>query len=403
MTSAINVAGGWDKLSSTLTRLARPEAAPEGVPVNMPMTRGSTVLFPTLEDMRRQGQKRFDHAYIYGAMGTPVQHELEKAIAVIEGGTDCQVVSSGLAACTTPLLAFLNAGEHCLLPDSVYNPTRRFADNVLKRFGVETTYYPPCASAEELNRLMQPNTRVLFSESPGSHTFEVQDVPMLAGVAHAHGARLIMDNTWGFGIFAPFAHGVDVSIQALTKYPSGHSDVVAGAVTVAKQEDWHLLRDTAIQLGQLAGPDDCWLTLRGLHTMGVRLAHQARAALQIAQWLKDRPEVARVLHPAFPECPGHLFWKRDFTGAGSLFGFILKDTFSQNAMEAMINGLKLFGIGASWGGYESLVLPTSKSITRNFPPAEAEGPSMRLQIGLENPDDLIADLEQGLALLKAHG
>lgn len=402
MTSDTNVTRGWDKLSSTLARLARPEAQPEGTPVNMPMTRGSTVLFPTLNDMRRQGQKRFDHAYIYGAMGTPVQHELEKAIAVIEGGTDCQVVSSGLAACTTPLLAFLNAGEHCLLPDSVYSPTRRFAENVLKRFGVETTYYPPCASAETLTSLMQPNTRVLFSESPGSHTFEVQDVPMLARVAHAHGARLMMDNTWGFGIFAPFTHGVDVSIQALTKYPSGHSDVIAGAVTVAKTEDWHLLRDTAIQLGQLAGPDDCWLTLRGLHTMGVRLSHQARSAMQIAQWLKNRPEVARILHPAFPDCPGHEIWKRDFTGAGSLFGFVLKDTLSQSAMEAMIDALTLFGIGASWGGYESLVLPTSKSITRNFPTDEAEGPSMRLQIGLEAADDLIADLEQGFNVLKAH-
>ncbi|MFT8721429.1 MAG: cystathionine beta-lyase [Acetobacter malorum] len=402
MTSDTNVTRGWDKLSSTLTRLARPEACPEGTPVNMAMTRGSTVLFPTLNDMRRQGQKRFDHAYIYGAMGTPVQHELEKAIAVIEGGTDCQVVSSGLAACTTPLLAFLNAGEHCLLPDSVYSPTRRFAENVLKRFGVETTYYPPCASAETLASLMQPNTRVLFSESPGSHTFEVQDVPMLARVAHAHGARLMMDNTWGFGIFAPFTHGVDVSIQALTKYPSGHSDVIAGAVTVAKPADWHLLRDTAIQLGQLAGPDDCWLTLRGLHTMGVRLSHQARSAMQIAEWLKTRSEVARILHPAFPDCPGHDIWKRDFTGAGSLFGFVLQDTFSQSAMEAMIDSLKLFGIGASWGGYESLVLPTSKSITRNFPADEGEGPSMRLQIGLESPDDLIADLEQGLDVLKAH-
>ncbi|MCP1269199.1 cystathionine beta-lyase [Acetobacter cerevisiae] len=402
MTSDANVTRGWDKLSSTLTRLGRPEAQPEGTPVNMPVTRGSTVLFPTLNDMRHQGQKRFDHAYIYGAMGTPVQHELEKAIAVIEGGSDCQVVSSGLAACTTPLLAFLNAGDHCLLPDSVYSPTRRFAENVLKRFGVETTYYPPCASAETLTGLMQPNTRVLFSESPGSHTFEVQDVPMLARIAHAHGARLMMDNTWGFGIFAPFTHGVDVSIQALTKYPSGHSDVIAGAVTVAKAEDWHLLRDTAIQLGQLAGPDDCWLTLRGLHTMGVRLSHQARSAMQVAHWLKDRPEVARILHPAFPECPGHEIWKRDFTGAGSLFGFVLKDTFSQSTMEAMIDSLKLFGIGASWGGYESLVLPTSKGITRNFPADEAEGPSMRLQIGLESPDDLIADLEQGLSVLKAH-
>jgi cystathionine beta-lyase len=400
MTLENQVSQGWQKLSSALTHQARPAPQKEGTSVNLPLTRGSTVVFPSLDDMRKQGQRRFEHEYIYGAMGTPVQHELEKIIAEIEGGSDCQLVSSGLAACTTPLLAFLASGDHCLMPDSVYSPTRRFAETILKRFGVETTYYPPCASPDTVKSLFRRNTRILFTESPGSHTFEIQDIPQLADIAHAVGAKLMLDNTWGFGIFAPFKHGVDISIQALTKYPSGHSDVIAGAVTVNTPENWHILRDASIQLGQLASPDDCWLTLRGLRTMGVRLAAQSRAALQVAQWLQTRPEVERVLHPALSDCPGHDLWKRDFTGAGSLFGIILKEGISQKAMEAMIDSLTLFGIGASWGGYESLVLPTSGGITRNHPcAADGAGPSFRLQIGLENPDDLTADLAQAFAAM----
>ncbi|MPQ75313.1 cystathionine beta-lyase [Acetobacter senegalensis] len=401
MASEFQVSEGWEKLSSALTRQGRPAQRDEGSPVNLPLTRGSTVLFPSLDAMNKQGHRRYDHEYIYGAMGTPVQHELEKVIASLEGGTDCQIVSSGLAACTTPLLAFLKTGDHCLLPDSVYGPTRRFAETLLKRFGVTATYYPPCANAETLQGLMQPNTRVLFAESPGSHTFEVQDISMLATIAHAGQAKLMLDNTWGLGIFSPFKHGVDISIQALTKYPSGHSDVIAGAVTVNTEEDWHILRDAAIQLGQLASPDDCWLTLRGLRTMGVRLAQQSRVAFQIAQWLKTRPEVARVLHPALPDCPGHEIWKRDFTGAGSLFGVVLSSDISQGAMEAMVNSLKMFGIGASWGGYESLVLPTSGGIIRKHPVADTpQGPSFRLQIGLESPTDLQDDLAQAFEVLK---
>lgn len=399
MTDRSSVDAGWQKLGTDLTHSGRPNTPKEGIYVNPPLERGSTVLFPSLESMSRKGQERYNHASIYGAMGSPTQHELEKLIAHIEGGTDCQIVSSGLAACTTPLLAFLKAGDHCLLADSVYGPTRRFAENMLKRFGVEISYFPPCASRSEVEDYVQPNTRIIFTESPGSHTFEVQDIPMLADVAHQHGARLFLDNTWGFGIFAPFEHGVDVSIQALTKYPSGHSDVIAGAVTVADQASWRILRDASIQLGQVAGPDECWLTLRGLRTMGVRLAQQARTALQIATWLQERPEVALVLHPALPDCPGHNLWKRDFTGAGSLFGVVLTPTYTQQNMNRMIDALRLFGIGASWGGYESLVLPTTGGITRDFGSEQPSDPAFRLQIGLENAQDLIADLEQAFNAL----
>ncbi|MFT8781609.1 cystathionine beta-lyase [Acetobacter syzygii] len=399
MTERTSVDIGWQKLGTALTHTGRSGVPAEGSYVNPPLERGSTVLFPSLESMARKGQERYNHASIYGAMGSPTQHELEKLIAHIEGGKDCQIVSSGLAACTTPLLAFLKAGDHCLLTDSVYGPTRRFAENMLQRFGVEISYFPPCASMAEVEEYVRPNTRIIFTESPGSHTFEVQDIPMLADVAHRHGALLFLDNTWGFGIFAPFEHGVDVSIQALTKYPSGHSDVIAGAVTVADQASWRILRDASIQLGQVAGPDECWLTLRGLRTMGVRLAHQARSALQIANWLQDRPEVARVLHPALPDCPGHALWKRDFTGAGSLFGVVLNATYTQQNMERMINAMRLFGIGASWGGYESLVLPTTGGITRDFGEEQPNDPAFRLQIGLENVQDLIADLEQAFNAL----
>lgn len=399
MTDSSGVDTGWQKLGTALTHAGRPKAPEGGVYVNPPVERGSTVLFPSLESMGKRGLERYNHASIYGAMGSPTQHELEKLIAQIEGGTDCQIVSSGLAACTTPLLAFLKAGDHCLLADSVYGPTRRFAENMLRRFGVDISYFPPCASRAEVEDYIQPNTRIIFTESPGSHTFEVQDIPMLADVAHKNGALLFLDNTWGFGIFAPFEHGVDVSIQALTKYPSGHSDVIAGAITVADQACWRTLRDASIQLGQLAGPDDCWLTLRGLRTMGVRLAQQARTALQIATWLQERPEVAQVLHPALPDCPGHAFWKRDFTGAGSLFGVVLNNTYTQKNMERMINAMRLFGIGASWGGYESLVLPTTGGITRSFGTEQPSDPAFRLQIGLENVQDLIADLEQAFNAL----
>jgi len=396
------VSHGWARFSTLLVQAGRDEEVPvRGGYVNPGIERGSTVLFPSLEAMAENGRRAYAHESIYGAMGSPIQHRLERVIALIEGGVHTQVVSSGLSACTTPLLAFLEARSHLLLPDSVYGPTRRFADTMLARMGVETTYYPPMVDASGLTALMRPNTRVVFAESPGSHTFEVQDVKMLAAVAHAHEALLMLDNTWGIGVFQPFAHGVDVSIQALTKYPGGHSDLILGAVTVGQEDHWKVLRDAAIQLGQVAGPDDCWLTLRGLRTMGVRLERQSRTALQVAQWLRGRPEVARVLHPAFVDSPGHEFWMRDFSGASALFGVELQDDLSVEAMRDMIDALALFGIGASWGGYESLVLPTTGGVRRTLAGSMPVGPTFRLHIGLEDVADLIADLKGGLEVLRA--
>lgn len=404
MTDEDRVAAGWDRLNSLLVRLGRPDVHDEhfrdtGTLVNTPVTRGSTVLFPDLATMRKVGGERYDHTAIYGAMGTPVQHELERAIAAIENGRDTQIVSSGLAACTTALLTWTSSSGHCLIPDACYGPTRRFADTMLGRFGVEITYYDPLIREPELHALMRPDTQVVFAESPGSHTFEIQDIPMLARVAHAHDARLLLDNTWGFGIFAPFDKGADVSIQALTKYPGGHSDAVLGAITVAAEEEWHRLRDAAIQLGQLAGPDDCWLTLRGLRTMGVRLARQSRTALTVAKWLSMHPKVLRVLHPALPDNPGYTLWERDFSGAGPLFSVVLQPSCTRAAMEKMIDSLSRFGIGASWGGFESLVLPTTGGVIRSLPECHADHPAFRLSIGLDDAADLIADLEHGLMRL----
>ncbi|MBS1036967.1 cystathionine beta-lyase [Gluconobacter cerinus] len=390
------VSAGWNRLASTLVQGGRADVRESGTLVNLPVTRGSTVLFPSLEAMNRMDGRSHSHKAVYGAMGTPVQHELEKLLSLIEGGTHTQVVNSGLSACTTPLLAFLGQGDHLLLPDSVYGPTRRFADTMLKRMGISTTYYAPMATRAEIEALIRAETRIILAESPGSHTFEVQDVPMLADVAHQADALLFLDNTWGIGVFQPFEHGVDVSIQALTKYPGGHSDVIIGSITVNDETHWKTLRDASIQLGQCASPDDCWLTLRGLRTMGVRLTHQSRSALEIAQWLKTRPEVARVLHPALQDCPGHEFWKRDFTGACGLFGVELQPDISVEAAERMIDGLSMFGIGASWGGYESLVLPTTGHMRRVTEAGAPKAATFRLHIGLESVDDLKADLARGL-------
>jgi len=388
-----------DRFETRMSLAARRPVKSHGF-VNPKLVRGSTVLYGSCAERREIGKRRLEQEEIYGLYGTETHFALENVIAEIEGGTHCQIVSSGLAAITVPLLAYLKAGEHVLVPDSVYGPTRRFCDSVLARYGVTTTYYDPMLSEEDLRTQLRPETRVVFAESPGSHTFEVQDVPMLARVAHAHGAKLFMDNTWGIRSFQPFRHGVDVSIQALTKYVGGHSDVVLGAVTVASEDDWAWLRAGALDLGQYASPDDCWLALRGARTLSVRLAQAEASALTIANWLATRPEVQRVLHPALPSCPGHELWKRDFTGACGLFGVVFQPEHSSEAVCAMADALRLFGIGASWGGYESLALPTSHTITRTEGTGKFGGEMLRLQIGLEHPDDLIADLESGLAALR---
>ena len=370
--------------------------------VNPPVVRGSTVLYPSCADRRAAAAKRFDQALTYGTQGGPNHHALEDVICEIEGGRRCQIVSTGLAAVTVPLLAFLKAGDHLLMPDSVYGPARSFADGMLARLGIETTYYDPCIDEAGIAALIRPNTRVVYTESPGSHTFEVQDIPAIARAAHARGAKVLMDNTWGIHHFQPFRHGVDVSIQALTKYVVGHSDVLLGAITVNTEENWRTLRSAALQLGQYASPDDCWLALRGVRTMPVRLARQAASALEVASWLASRPEVLKVLYPALPGAPGHELWKRDFTGACSLFGVVFRPEFSVEDTWAFVDSLTLFGIGASWGGYESLALPTTGFITRTATSGDLGGPAVRLHVGLEDTADLIADLEAGLSVLRHH-
>ncbi len=369
--------------------------------VNPKLTRGSTVLYPDMATKLATGKRGLEPVEIYGTCGNETHFALEAMIADIEGGSHCQTVSSGLAAVTVPLLAYLKAGDHVLMPDSVYGPTRQFCDGTLRRYGVETSYYDPLITEADLLALLRPATSVIYAESPGSHTFEVQDVPMLARVAHAHGAKLFMDNTWGFMNLQPFACGVDVSIQALTKYAGGHSDIILGAVIVNSAADWKWLREGTLEMGQYASPDDCWLALRGLRTLHVRLKAQEAAALNIARWLDARPEVARVLHPALPSCPGHEFFIRDFTGASGLFGVAFQPRYSPAAVVALIDAMRIFGIGASWGGYESLILPTTGTIRRSAGTGVFEGPMARLQIGLESVDDLIADLELGLAALRA--
>ncbi|MDR3536430.1 MAG: cystathionine beta-lyase [Acetobacteraceae bacterium] len=371
--------------------------------VNPPLLRGSTVLYPTMADRKALGAKRGERALTYGIGGSQTHWALEDVIAEVEGGTRCAIVCSGLAAVTTPLLAFLKAGDHCLVPDSVYGPARNFCDSLMTRFGVETTYYDPCVDEAGTAALMRPNTTVVYTESPGSHTFEVQDIPAIARAAHAGGAKVLMDNTWGIHYFQPFKHGVDVSIQAATKYPAGHSDVLIGSVTVNSNADWQTLHATVRALGQYASPDDCWLTLRGLRTMAVRLKAQMEAGIEVANWLSHRPEVLQVLHPALPGAPGHALWKRDFTGACSLFGVVFKPEFSVESTHAFVEALELFGIGASWGGFESLALPTTGFLTRTAGSGTFPGPLVRLHIGLEDVGDILADLEQGLAVMRAFG
>ena len=388
------------KIETALVHAGRKPTKAYGF-VNPKLVRGSTVLYPDMGTKLATGKRILEPVDIYGLCGNETHFALEAAIAEIEVGSHAQVTGSGLSAITVPLLAYLKAGDHLLVPNSVYGPTRTFCDGLLRRYGVETSYYDPMITAPKLDTLFRTNTRVLFTESPGSHTFEVQDIPALAAVAHAHGAKVFLDNTWGIHHFQPFTKGVDVSIQALTKYPGGHSDIVLGAVVVNSEEDWKWLRLGALELGNYASPDDCWLALRGLRTLHVRLKAQEAAGLRVAEWFAQRPEVARVLHPALPSCPGHEIFVRDFTGSCGLFGVVFQPRYTAADVVRMIDSLQLFGIGASWGGYESLVLPTTGTIKRSAGTGVFEGDAARFHIGLENVDDLIEDLEQGLAALRA--
>jgi cystathionine beta-lyase len=388
------------KFATRVAHVSRPGIRSHGF-VNGGVHRGSTVLYPSSEARQTIGAAGLEkHALTYGTSGGPTHFALEDAVAEVEGGTRCLIVGTGLAACAVPLMAYLKAGDHCLVPDTAYGPTRRLCDGLLAGWGIETTYYDPTIDAAGLAALMRDNTRVLYTESPGSHTFELQDIPALAEVAHARGAKVLMDNTWGIHHFQPFKHGVDVSIQALTKYVGGHSDVLLGSVVVNNEEDWTVVASAGRFMGHYASPDDCWLALRGLRTMAVRLKHQEAAGLEVARWFESRPEVLRVLHPALPSHPQHALFKRDFTGACSLFGVVFQPRYGRAQVDALVDGLKLFGIGASWGGYESLALATTGFVTRTATSAELlGGPAVRFHIGLEDTADLIADLEAGMARL----
>jgi cystathionine beta-lyase len=370
--------------------------------VNTPVYHASTILSPTVEDWERRKRDRVAGVpgVYYGRFGTPTIQSFEEAVADLEGGAHCVVYPSGLAACAGALQAFLGAGDHVLIVDSVYGPTRNFANRVLKRFGVETTFYDPCIGAE-IEALMRPNSRVVFVESPGSLTFEVQDVPAIAAVAHRYGATVVMDNTWGTPLYLkPFAHGVDVSIQAATKYLVGHSDALLGTVTCT-EEAWPRLRAHTYDSGQTAGPDDVYLAQRGLRSLAVRLERHWHNGVALARWIARQPEVARVLHPALPEDPGHALWKRDFRGASGLFGVVLHEGVSTRAMAALLDALQLFGIGASWGGYESLVMPAEPAELRTAARWPHRGPMFRVHAGLEAVDDLLADFERGFARMRA--
>lgn len=367
--------------------------------VNPPVHRGSTVLHPDCESRRTFSKDRFNRVMTYGTQGGPTQYALEDVICEIEGATRCVLVGTGLAAVTVPLMAFLKQGDHCLMPDSVYGPARNIAVGLLANYGIETTFYDPTIGEAEMTALMRPNTKVVYTESPGSHTFEVQDIPALARAAHAGGAKVLMDNTWGIHNFMPFRHGVDVSIQALTKYVGGHSDVLLGSVTTNTEEDYVTVRTAAGQMGHFAAPDDCWLALRGARTMPVRLKHQEASGLAVARWFEARPEVQRVLHPGLPSHPQHALFARDFTGSCSLFGVVFQPHYTEADIFRFIDSLELFGIGASWGGFESLALPTTGFITRTATSADLGGYTVRIHVGLEDVADLTADLERGLATL----
>jgi cysteine-S-conjugate beta-lyase len=376
-------------LATRLVRAGRKTAGTHGTPVNPGISRGSTLLFSRAEDLYDDDLKT------YGLEGLEAQDALRAALAEIEGGKHCVLTSSGLAACTLPLLALLKAGDHVLVTDSVYGPTRRFCENVLARFGVETTFFDPLIGPG-IEALVEPNTRVIFLESPGSLTLEVQDVPAIVAVAKARGILTMIDNTWSAGVlFRAFDHGIDVSIQAATKFQSGHSDALVGACITVDPDIHARIKATNKELGSGVSADEAWLVLRGLRTMQVRMERQSASAVRIVDWLAARPEVKQILWPAHPDCPGHASWKRDFLGSAGLFSIVLQES-PARAVDAFVEALELFGLGFSWGGFESLIIPVDRQLRRSIPQSWG-GPILRLSIGLEDPGDLMADLERGFA------
>ncbi len=381
------------KKDPLLTHLGRDPSKTSGT-VNMPVFRASTIVFPDLETYSTRPADDYKTPR-YGIHGNPTTWALEDAVAKMEGGHSAVAVCSGLAAINAALCAFVKAGDHLLVADSVYGPTRHFCDHRLTAFGVEIQYYDPLIGAG-IKNLIKANTRAVFCEAPGSLSFEMQDIPAIAREAHARNIPVLADTTWGTPyFFRSFAHGVDVSIHAGTKYIVGHSDVMLGMI-VTNERYWLPVRRTVAEYGYCSSADDCYLALRGFRTIGVRMKQQMASAIQIARWLEARSEVKRVLYPALESDPGHAIWKRDFEGAASLFAFVLHPV-NKKQVTAFVNALKLFGIGSSWGGYESLVTAPNIAPLRSATTWPADGPVIRLHVGLEDPDDLIADVTQALA------
>ena len=365
--------------------------------INPPVYHASTVAFPTMA-AQREARKTPNESFVYGRRGSPTSFAFEEAVTALEGGARTIAVGSGLAAIVGAMLAFVSAGDHVLVCDSSYRPTRNLCENFLKRFGVATDYYDPLISGKDIAALIRPETKVIYVESPGSHSFEVQDVPAIVEAAHKRGVKVIMDNTWSAGVFfKPFEHGVDVSVHAATKYFVGHSDTMLGTIT-GTSETIDALFESIHVLGYNVAPDDAYLGLRGMRTLAVRIKRHETNTLKVAEWLAGRPEIERVLHPAFPSCPGHEFWKRDFTGSSGLFSVVFKKA-TPAAIEALVDRLELFALGGSWGGFESLVLPTN--VARSAVPFDGDGRCVRFHVGLENADDLIEDLGEGLAAFNA--
>ncbi|MCG9692246.1 cystathionine beta-lyase [Vibrio sp. Isolate22] len=365
--------------------------------VNPPVQRASTVVFNSVEEKRKATINRANKTLFYGRRGTNTHFAFQDAMVEVEGGAGCALYPCGTAAISNAILSFVETGDHILMVDTCYEPTRDFCDTIMKKMGVETTYYEPTIG-EGIKELIKPNTKVLFTESPGSITMEVQDVPTLARIAHDHDIIVMLDNTWAAGVnFSPFDFGVDISIQAATKYIVGHSDVMLGTA-VANEKCWDQLREQSYLMGQCVSPDDAYLGLRGIRTLDVRLRQHAESSLKVAKWLETRPEVDHVRHPALESCPGHEFFKRDFTGGNGLFSFVLKNSNTQ-ATTALLDGMKHFSMGYSWGGFESLILanePSSFNSLRTVANPNFDGTLIRVHIGLEDVDDLIADLEAGL-------
>lgn len=379
-------------VETRLTQIGRPHD-PSQPFVNQPVVRASTVLFEDTAAMLGGKAK-----YSYGRRGTPTSDALTDAISNLEGAVGTVVTPSGLAAVSVAMLSVLKSGDHVLVTDSAYQPTRDLCNELLARLGIEVTYFDPLIGAG-LEALFRSNTRAVYLESPGSLTFEIQDVPAIAAVARARDAIVLMDNTWATPLFfRPLDVGVDISIMAATKYVVGHSDAMLGTIAAGPRA-WNEVHRTYGMLGMFTGPDDMYLALRGLRTLDVRLKRHQENAMQIATWLSQRPEVSRVLYPALPSHPGHAIWKRDFKGASGLLSLILAKPYSSKAIAAMLDGLQLFGLGYSWGGFESLAIPANPSHVRTATPWTAEGPLIRFHIGLEAPADLISDLDAGFERL----